>query len=251
MNVSLFQAAAALNANSRWQESIAENLSSSSIPGFKRQELSFASIQAGLMPPTAAHPSGSLAHFTIPVATVATNFGTGEMKRTGVETDVAIEGRGFFEIQLPNGATAYTRDGEFQPNAQGQLATKQGYLVLGESGPIQLDMNQGGPISISQTGEFNQGADAKGKIKVVDFNDPSLLTSIGGGLFLASNTNLQTAEVPSINLRSGFLENANTSATAEMVNLISAMRQYEANQHVIQMQDDRMGKTISELGTTN
>ena len=251
MNVSLFQAAAALNANTRWQESIAENLASSSIPGFKRQELSFAAIQAGLMPPTAAHPSGSLAHFALPVASVTTNFGTGEMKRTNVETDVAIEGPGFFEVQLPNGATAYTRDGEFQPNGQGQLATKQGYLVLGESGPIQLDPSNGGPISISQTGEFNQGAETKGKLKVVDFNDPHLLTSIGGGLFLANNPNIQTAEVPSVNLRSGFLENANTSATGEMVNLISAMRQYEANQRIIQMQDDRMGRTISELGNPN
>jgi flagellar basal-body rod protein FlgG len=63
------------------------------------------------------------------------------MKRTNVETDVAIEGPGFFEVQLPNGATAYTRDGEFQPNGQGQLATKQGYLVRVR--PIQLDPSVG------------------------------------------------------------------------------------------------------------
>ena len=78
--------------------------------------------------------------------------------------------------------------------------------------------------------------------------DWRLAAGEAGNAILANNPNLQTAEVPSINLRSGFLENANTSATAEMVNLISAMRYYEANQRIIQMQDDRMGRTISELG---
>jgi flagellar basal-body rod protein FlgF len=250
MNVSLFQAAAALNANTRWQESIAQNLASSSVPGFKKQELSFSAIQAGLISPNSAKVSGVSSHFLLPRANVSTNFQTGEMKRTDLNTDVAIEGPGFFEIRLPNGTTGYTRDGEFQPNAQGLLTTKQGHFVMGNTGPIQLDPNSSEVLSISQTGEVSQGTDLKGKIKLVDFNDLQLLTPISGGVFLATNSNLQPAEVANPSLRRGFLEGANTSGVTEMVNLISAMRMYETNQRVIQMQDDRMGRAISELGSS-
>jgi len=250
MNVSLFQAAAALNANSRWQESIAQNLASSTVPGFKKQELSFSAIQAGLMSPNSAKVSGISSHFLLPKANVTTNFLPGEMKRTDLNTDVAIQGPGFFEIRLPNGTTGYTRDGEFQPNAQGLLTTKQGHFVLGDTGPIQLDPNNSEVLTVSPTGEISQGAELKGKIKLVDFNDLQLLTPIGGGIFLATNSNLQPVQVANPSLRRGFLEGANTSAVSEMVNLISAMRMYETNQKVIQMQDDRMGRAISELGNS-
>ena len=96
MNVSLFQAAAALNANSRWQESIADNLAASSIPGFKKQDLSFGAVEAGLMPSSANGPQ----HFSLPSAGVSTNFEPGEMKFTGVKTDVGLEGRGFLAVQI-------------------------------------------------------------------------------------------------------------------------------------------------------
>ncbi|MBI3414276.1 MAG: flagellar hook basal-body protein [Verrucomicrobia bacterium] len=243
MNVSLFQAAAALNANSRWQEAIAENLASSGIPGFKKQELSFGAIQGGLMKSTSAET-----RYSLPSAKVMTNFRAGEMKSTGNPTDVAIEGPGFFEVQLPNGTRALTRDGEFQQNAQGQLTTKQGYLVMSSNGPVQFDPGKGGPISISSTGAISQGSDFLGQIKVVDVDDPQALTSLGSGFFLSESPKAKVTEVPFPSLRAGYLENANTSTSAEMVNLISAMRQYEANQRLIQNQDERMGRVISELG---
>jgi flagellar basal-body rod protein FlgF len=247
MNVSLFQAAAGLNANARLQEMIAENLASSSIPGFKKQELSFAAIQGGLM---AAPTSGPQA-YALPRATPSTNFQQGELRTTGVNTDVALEGRGFFAVQLPDGNTAYTRDGEFHLDASGQIVTKQGYPVLADSGPIQLDMNNHTELSISSTGEISQGADAKGKLKVVDFNDPQLLTPVSSGYFLARNPALQSTEPAATTVRQGFVEGANTSPPAEMVKLIAAMRMYEANQRVVQAQDDRMAKTITELGHPN
>lgn len=248
MNVSLFQAAAALNANARWQEAIAENLASSGIPGFKKQELSFGAIQAGLMPPALEKTAATETHFSLPSVKSVTNFEPGLMKRTGIATDIAIEGPGFFEVQLPNGTRALTRDGEFQQNAQGQLVTKQGYLVMGEFGPVQFDLSKGGAVSISGTGEVSQGSDLKGRIKVVAVDDPQALTSLGGGFFLVESPKARVSDVTAPTLRAGYLEGANTSASAEMVNLISAMRQYEANQRLIQMQDERMGRVISDLG---
>ena len=242
MNIGLYQAAAAMNANSRWQESIAQNLASSSIPGFKKQEISFSAVAA-----SQAAPAQGAQRFSLPNASLATNFKPGELKFTGVKTDVALEGGGFFAVQLPDGATSYTRDGEFQVNASGQLVTKQGHAVLGEAGPIQLDPNNPAPISITATGAVSQGTEVKGTLKAVGFNDPNLLTPISSGYFLANNPNVKAVPATAT-FHQGYLEGSNTSPTVEMAHLITAMRMYEANQRVIQSQDERMNHAISELG---
>jgi flagellar basal body rod protein FlgG len=235
VNVSLYQAASALNANSRWQEMISENLASSSIPGFKKR----------LMPTTAGFPQ----HFTLARADVATNFRPGEIQSTSSKTDVALEGPGFFAVQMPNGTTGYTRDGEFQINALGELTTKQGYTVLGEAGPIRLNLSDtSSPLNISPSGEVSQGTELRGKFRVVDFQQPQLLTPVGGGFFIAQNPNLMPTPITQPSIRQGCLEAANSSSVSEMANLISAMRGFEANQRVIQLHDDRMGRAISDLG---
>jgi flagellar basal-body rod protein FlgF len=248
VNVSLYQAAAAMSANARWQEVISENLASASIPGFKKQDMSFDAVQSGIM--SQAVPDGRV-QFSMPRASTSTNFSQGSLRETGVNTDVAIDGKGFFEVQMPSGASAYTRDGEFHINSSGQLVNKQGFPIIGESGPIQIDTKSGGPISISPTGEVSQGADIRGKLKVVDFNKPELLTQISGGHFVNKNPAMQAVEVPMTSVRQGFLESANTSAVNEMSNLISVMRSFESSQKIMQVHSDRMSRTISELGNPN
>ncbi len=243
MNVSLYQAASALTANARWQEAVSENLASASVPGYKKQELSFAAVEAGLR----ASQAGA-AQVMMPQATTATSFQAGEVRYTGVNTDVAIEGTGFFQVQMPNGTLGYSRDGEFQISAQGQLVNKQGFALIGQGGPIQLDGKNPAPVSIAATGEVSQGGETKGKLKVVEFDNPQLLQQTGGGCFLAGNPNLHSTDVSQPSLRQGYLEAANTTPVMEMADLIRVMRGFEANQHVIQLQDDRMSKAISELG---
>lgn len=245
MNVSLFQAAAAMNASARWQEIISGNLASSSIPGFKRQELSFDAIHAGLMPTGRA---GLPEHSLMPRASAFTSFTGGELRATGVNTDVAIEGSGFFAVELPDGRTAYTRDGEFRLNSTGQLVTKQGYPVLSDSGPVHMDPTQPGPLSIAANGEISQGEEVKGRLKIVDFDRPRLLTQISGGTFLATHPELIPTDATATSVRQGFLEGSNTSPATEMAGLITAMRSFEANQRLLQMHDDRMARMISELG---
>jgi flagellar basal body rod protein FlgG len=250
MNVSMYQAAAALNANSRWQEVIAENLASSSVPGYKKQQLSVEAVRSGLMPPGSLNSANTPQFFTLPQALTSTNFQAGDMQYTGNKNDVAIQGKAFIQATLPNGTTALTRDGEFQVNAQGQLVTAQGYPVLGEGGPIQLDLNNPSPMSISADGTVSQGADVKGKLKLAEFDQPGMLTQIGGGYFAANNPKLHAVPVTST-VRQGYIESSNTSVVTEMANMISAQRGFEANQHIIQMQDDRMGKIITDLGSPN
>jgi flagellar basal-body rod protein FlgF len=247
MNVSLFQAASALNANSRWQEIISDNLASASLPGFKKQQLTMSAVQAGLMPMGSSPQS-----FVLPKAGSATNFAAGEMKSTGVSTDVAIEGRGFFQVDLPGGVTGYTRDGELQVNSLGQLVTKEGYPVQGQGGvPIQLNPQDASPISIAPTGEISQGASAKGKLALTEFDKPELLTQLNASYFAAQNPKLNATQAVTSKVRQGYLEGSNSSTVMEMSNLMTAMRGFEANQHVIQITDDRLGKTIEGLGSTS
>src|SRR6185436_14344161 len=193
MNVSLYQAASALQAMDRWQETIAENLASSSAPGFKKQEFSFAAVEAGVVAGSAANGLKEARPIVMPSGTGATNFQPGPLRMTGVKTDVAIDGKGFFEVQLPNGVVAYTRDGEFHLNTQGQLVTKEGYSVQGGGGPIQVDFNNHSELSISTTGEVSKGADLKGRLKLIEFAEPRLLTRLSGNYF---TTPVSEAAVP-------------------------------------------------------
>ena len=128
MDVSLYSAAAAMNATERWQDLVADNLSSASVPARGSRKSVFRPCRPGWRPPSPVRPA---ARYVIPVAGATTNFSQGELKATGDKLDLALEGPGFFAVQMPDGSTAYTRDGEFQLNSQGQLTTKQGYPVIG------------------------------------------------------------------------------------------------------------------------
>ncbi len=247
MNVGLYQSASALSANARWQEAIAENLASSSVPGFRKQDISFGSVAAGSLGDfTVRNPQGPQ-HFAIPTSQNITNFRAGEMRFTGQPTDIGVQGAGFFEVQLPDGSSAFTRSGEFAINPQGQLVTKQGYPVLGDAGPIQLDPRNPAPISVSPNGDLSQGADLKGRLKLTEFADTSKLSALNGELFLADDPSANPTASTTSTVRQGWLESANTSAVAEMANLLAAMRSFEANQRAVTIQDERMSKIINTV----
>ena len=234
-----------MNANTRWQESIAENLTASSIPGARKQEVAFSSVEAGIAPGLMGLQGG---RFLIPATRVAVSQQQGTLRTTGVPTDLAIDGSGYFEVQLPNGAKAYTRDGEFHYNAQGQLVTKQGYTVLGEGGALQLDPANTAPVSISPNGQVCQGGQVKGQVRMVEFAQPNALKNIGDGYYLLDDPRVQPASAQKSQMRQGYLEGANSSPTTEMASMLTSMRMFEANQKVMQMQDERMGRVITDLG---
>lgn len=249
MNVSLYQAAAALNANSHWLDVISENLASGSVPGYRKQTLATEAVQAGLMPVDGAGSAGASGHFTLPKATDSTSFKTGGTQYTGDDKNLAIDGAGFFQVELPSGKTAVTRDGEFQVNSKGLLVTKEGYRVEGKGGaPITLDVHNTSPVSITANGQVMQGEDSKGTISLTDYKNPELLTATNGVYFLTNNPHLKE-QAATGTLRQGYVEGSNTNSMEEMANMMNAMRTFEANQHVIQIQDDRIGKVITDLGS--
>jgi flagellar basal-body rod protein FlgF len=247
MDVSLYQAAAAMNATAQWQEMVAENLTAAPISGGRKREISFADVQAGSDPSV----SGSQASYFIPTARVSTDFQQGELHASSNPMDFALEGPGFFTVQMPNGDKAYTRGGEFELSSKGQLVTTRGYPVLSGGQPLQFNPNSTDPVTISPSGDVSQGQAHVGKLDLMEFDHPEFLTTIGADSFRSDNPLSKRSDATSTKVRQGFLEGANSSATTEMAGLVTAMRMFEANQKVMQMQSDRMNRTITELGGTS
>jgi len=243
MDVSLYSAASAMNATERWQDLIADNLSTANIPGARQREAIFSAFPAG--------HSATGEPFVIPFASSAINFQQGELRATGNNMDFAVEGPGFIQIQLPDGSKGYTRDGELKLNSQGQLITKQGYTVMSEGGALQFDPNNAAPIRVSPEGEVSQGSEIKGKISVMEFAKPGQLTLLGNGIFRNDVPTMLPQLAQNTKVHQGFIETANTSPTLAMASMITAMRMFESNEKVMSMQNDRMGKAITELSGTS
>jgi flagellar hook-basal body protein len=139
----IYTNAASLSALERWQQTISQNLASANVAGFKKA--SFA-IESDQNKSTEYSPDGlSAAQHSggIPSRTTSVNFAPGDMKATGKNTDFAVDGPGFFQVQNSDGNNLYTRDGEFHINQDNTLVTKEGLPVLGDGGPITVNPEQG------------------------------------------------------------------------------------------------------------
>lgn len=222
---------------------IAENMASGSVTAFKRQNFTLQSVPAGL--PNAASQTGNKFH--MPALRGGTNFEQGQLYPSGEKTDMALDGPGFFEVRMPDGSAAYTRNGEFKVSSDGFLITKHGHQVMSENGPVELDIKNRDAISISTTGEIIQGRNRKGSLKIVEFDDTQKLSQLGGGLFLATDPNIVSQKAENTSVYQGTLESSNLSPMTEMAEMINVMRMFEANQKIVQMNDDRMEKAITNL----
>jgi flagellar basal-body rod protein FlgF len=183
-----------------------------------------------------------------------TDLSQGPMERTGNPLDVALDGRGFLTVQTPRGER-YTRNGGFQINAQGQLVTTEGFQVLGEAGPITFQPTDK-DISISREGVITvrEGDEARtesqrGKLRVVDFDNPGRLQKDGNGTFLApAGVN---AIVPEVDKRAavlqGIIEKSNVRGVVEMTRMIEVTRTYTQVATILQQQADLRRSAIEKL----
>lgn len=175
----------------------------------------------------------------------AVDFRPGAIQSTGRELDFAIEGRGFFSIDTPDGVR-YTRNGHFTRRADGMLTTAEGHPVLGEKGPLQLPA-AGGAVTIAEDGQIRVGGTAVGKPKIVDFADYNSLAREENAAFRGA----AAAETPAAGatLMSGVLEGSNVSVVERMAQLAEVSRAFEALQRgVTIMMNDLDGRAITELG---
>jgi flagellar basal-body rod protein FlgG len=251
---SLWIAKTGLDAQQTQMDVISNNLANVSTSGFKRARAVFEDLLYQTLRQPGAQssqqtqlPSGlQIGTGVKPVATERI-FTQGNLQQTGNAKDVAIQGVGFFQIQMPDGTTAYTRDGSFQTDSQGQLVTSSGYLVQpGITFPadtLSVTIAPDGTVSALQPG--NVSPTQVGTLQLATFTNPAGLLSMGENLFketAASGT--PNVATPGTNgaglLNQGYTETSNVNVVEELVNMIQTQRAYEINSKSIQTSDQML-----------
>ena len=174
------------------------------------------------------------------------DFRPGSMEKTGRDLDFAIEGRGFFVIDTPQGPR-YTRNGNFSLAADGTVTTADGHAVQTAKGPLKMSSKANGPVSVADDGTVSVGNMPAGKLRIVDFDDYSTLEREDLGRFRAPGGATPTAADATV--RSGMLEASNVSVVDRMVALTEVARGFEALQRGLNILSSELdGRAITELG---
>ncbi|GFN36207.1 flagellar hook-basal body protein [Tepidimicrobium xylanilyticum] len=176
---------------------------------------------------------------------IVTDFTQGNMIETGSTLDLALNGSGFFKITDAEGNTYYTRDGSFVLNEEGILSTLSGEVVQGLNGDIVI---QGNDITVGKRGEVIVDGNVVGMLDIVDLENREFLRKIGDNLY-AMAEGVEPEEIPfEGEVFQGYLESSNVNAIEEMVEMISLLREYEAGQKAIRVQDEMLEKASNEIG---
>ncbi len=261
MNQALWIAKTGLDAQQTKMSNISNNLANAGTTGYKRSRVIFADLlyqnvrQAGAQSSQDTElPSGLMVGTG--VRTVATEkiFTQGNLQRTDNQLDMAIQGRGFFQILMPDGSEAYTRDGTFQIDDQGQLVTSGGFqLQPAISIPENaLSVTIGGDGTVSVTIPGSTGSSQIGNVQMADFVNPAGLQPIGNNLLVESSASgSPQAGNPGLNglgtVMQGFVESSNVNVVEELVNMIETQRAYEMNSRAISTTDQMLQYVANNL----
>lgn len=243
----LYSAANGMLVQQMATDTTANNLANASTAGYRRQLPSItsfaqrldASLQAKLpVNPVYAEPTANLLTLS-----GVTDPRTGSIRQTGNPTDFALRGDGFFVLDDAAGHELLTRSGSFTLNPDNQLTTEDGLLVQGERGPISID---GATWEVDPAGRVLVDSDEIDRLRVVVPSDPASMTRVGATRWQAAGV------MPMSNPRvqQGYLESSNVNPVAEMVALITASRQFEANQKSVQAIDSTLDRLVNEVGRT-
>jgi len=240
-------------------EVISNNVANMRTTGFKKQRADFQDLlyqnlrrmgtetsDAGTIVPTGIQIGSG-----VKIASTARIMSQGSLEQTGKDLDLAIRGEGFFQIDLPDGTTGYTRDGSFERDADGQLVTVDGYTV----NPGITIPETAQDITISNTGVI-QGVDQGGntvqlgQVQLARFVNKAGLEAIGDNLFLETDASgapetSNPGDEGFGSVQQYFLEMANVDAVTEIADLISAQRAYEMNSQIIQAADEMYSTTTN------
>ena len=254
MNPALWVAKTGLDAQQTRMAVVSNNLANVNTTGFKRGRAEFADLLyqnvrqvGGQSSQNTQLPSGLM--LGTGVRTVATEklFTQGNLAQTGNNLDLAIDGRGFFQVLLPDGNVAYTRAGAFQVNDQGKVVTSSGYeLQPGITLPANtqsVTIGKDGVVSVQIAGQT--ASTQTGTLQLVDFINPTGLQPIGDNLYVESAASgaPQTGNPGSNGLGSvvqGSLEESNVNVVEEMVDMIETQRAYEMNSKAIATTDQML-----------
>ncbi len=252
MSSALWVSKTGLSAQDMALRTISNNLANVGTVGFKKDRAVFEDLvyqisqqPGGQSSQDSTLPSGIQLGTGVRVASTQKQFNIGSLQTTERSLDLAIEGRGFFQIAMPDGSLGYTRTGSFSVNQDGDLVTSQGYTVEPAinipQGSTSLTIARDGTVTVVSQGNQTQ----VGNLQLVDFVNPTGLEAAGSNLYketVASGAPLQST--PGLNgvgeVVQGVLEASNVSVVEEMVNMVATQRAYEMNARVVSTADQMM-----------
>jgi len=233
---------------------ISNNLANVNTAGYKKTRAEFQDLLSQTIKPVGAQtfqgttqPVGIQVGLGTKTSATVKEFTEGAFKSTGGKLDMAIEGNGFFQVQMDDGTTAYTRDGSFKIDADGQLTTTDGYIVQPQvSIPIdaeEITVTPDGSISVKVAGSPTQTQ--VGSLTLVKFANTAGISSIGKNLYeetAASGKPIegQPGQDGFGTIQQGFIEGSNVQVVEELINLIQAERAFEANSKLISASDQML-----------
>jgi flagellar basal-body rod protein FlgG len=253
---SLWIAKTGMEAQQTALDAISNNLANTATNGYKRGHAVFEDLiyqnlrQVGAnTTEQSALPTGLQVGLGVRPVALARNFTQGNLQNTGNTFDMAVRGNGFFQVQMPDGTAAYTRDGAFQVNSQGQIVTNGGYLVLpGITIPPNaqtVTIGNDGTVSVQLAAATS--AQPVGQITIAGFVNPGGLDPKGENLFAESaSSGTPIAGAPGSNglgqLMQGNVETSNVNVVEELVSMIQTQRAYEINSKAVQTSDQMLQK---------
>lgn len=261
MNSALWVAKTGLDAQATRMTVISNNLANVATTGFKKGRASFEDLlyqnvrqAGGQTSQQTQSPTGLTLGTGVRVVATDRQFAQGNLAQTNNPLDVAVNGRGFFQITLPDGSNAYTRDGGFQVDSQGQLVTSSGFPVAPgitiPEGAQSVTIGADGTVSAQLAGEA--AGQEVGSLALADFINPAGLQSQGENLYVetAASGPPQTG-TPGLNgmgrVVQGALESSNVNVVEELVNMIETQRAYEMNSKAISTTDQMLAYVSNNL----
>jgi flagellar basal-body rod protein FlgG len=254
-------ASTGLSAQQTHVEVIANNMANVNTTGFKQARAEFTDLiymaerlsGVGTRGGEGMVPEGAQVGLGVRTAAIRSLHIQGTVQQTGNKLDLALQGRGFFQIQGPDGATLYTRSGAFNTNGQGQLVTLDGYQVMpAMTVPVDataVTVSDSGVVSAILPGQT--APQTLGQITLADFVNEAGLELLGGNLYRQTEASGEpTTGTPGATgfatIRQGYLESSNVDPVKEIAELITAQRAYEMNSKVVQAADD-MSSTLARI----
>jgi len=253
MNRGIYPILSGALAHERRMQVFANNMANVNTAGFKQDEQAFKAVfprvqaavpaighAVGLAQQIMARPAGVTERTFVAPHLMKTTFEPGRIRLTGNPLDIAIQGRGFFEVKTPQG-TRYSRNGMLSLDNQRRLVTNLGYPVMSAKGEIKIPA---GKLEITTQGEIKVDDKPVAAIKIMEFPDDQMPQKFAEGLFISDKG--RVAKNPQIQV--GHIEESNVNSIGEMVKMIQGMRSYESTQKLIQTLDRMAEVAIQDVG---
>jgi flagellar basal-body rod protein FlgG len=250
----LYTSSAGMQVEALRQEAIANNLANLNTAGFRR-DLAIMESRKGLKLSRTNVPTGPGAEAgtkRVPIGTVGTgvvvqrmvkDFTQGDLRETENPFDLALQGQGFFTVQGANGQAFYSRDGQFTRAVDGTMVDKAGNKLMGQGGPLVVN----GKLDVSPEGVVSIDGRPRDRLALVQFDDPERDLAKHGDTLYQDMGSAGPKPAPGLRVHQGALEGANVNSVQEMVHMIAAMRQYEANQKAVQSQDETLSRAVNDI----